>query len=163
MPRPGTPILRRASRCALPTNPSPITADACFMVGTPGFSRAADFGHSVHEARYQFSASPQSGSCNTQNLAFSPPGGRMLTKEIILTTPFRKLSHIVILLVVCASVALPSGADNLGSPVVDSQTFLQRNMTPAGPAASTFASAVEKLVGQMTLKEKIGQMTQLEI
>ena len=87
----------------------------------------------------------------------------MLTKETILTTPFRKLSHIVILLVVCASVALPSGADNPGSPVVDSQIFLQRNMTPAGPAASTFASAVEKLVGQMTLKEKIGQMTQLEI
>src|SRR6202165_5064797 len=163
MPRTGTPILRRASRCALTTNPSPITAAACFMVGTPGFSRAAGFGHCVHEARYQFSASPQSESCNTQNLAFSPPGGRMLTKEIILTTPFRKLSHIVILLVVCASVALPSGADNLGSPVVDSKTFLQRNMTPAGPAASTFASAVEKLVGQMTLKEKIGQMTQLEI
>src|SRR5260370_13560979 len=36
-------------------------------------------------------------------------------------------------------------------------------MTPAGPPASASAAAVEKLLGQMTLKEKIGQMTQLEI
>jgi beta-glucosidase len=46
---------------------------------------------------------------------------------------------------------------------VDSQAFLQSHMTPAGPAASTFAPAVEKLLAQMTLKEKVGQMTQLTL
>ena len=46
---------------------------------------------------------------------------------------------------------------------MDSQTFLKKNLTPAGPPASASAAAVEKLLGQMTLKEKIGQMTQLDI
>jgi beta-glucosidase len=49
------------------------------------------------------------------------------------------------------------------SDAVDSQAFLQSHMTPAGPAASASAPAVEKLLAQMTLKEKIGQMTQLTI
>ena len=49
------------------------------------------------------------------------------------------------------------------SDAVDSQAFLQSHMTPAGPAASTFAPAVDKLLAQMTLKEKVGQMTQLTI
>ncbi len=87
----------------------------------------------------------------------------MLGKETPLTTPQKKLWHIVILLAVCTVVAIPSGADDAASGIVDSQAFLQRNMTPAGPPASASAAAVEKLLGQMTLKEKIGQMTQLEI
>ncbi len=87
----------------------------------------------------------------------------MLRKEIPLYTPKTKLWHIVILLAVCIVVAAPSGADDAASGIVDSQTFLRRNMTPAGPPASASAAAVEKLLGQMTLKEKIGQMTQLEI
>jgi beta-glucosidase len=87
----------------------------------------------------------------------------MLGEEILLNTPRTKLWHIVILLVVCMVMAVPSGADNAASGIVDSQTFLQRNMTPAGPPASASAAAVEKLLGLMTLKEKIGQMTQLEI
>src|SRR6267143_1328974 len=87
----------------------------------------------------------------------------MLRKEIPLYTPKTKLWHIVILLAVCTVVAAPSGADDAASGIVDSQTFLRRNMTPAGPPASASAAAVEKLLGQMTLKEKIGQMTQLEI
>jgi beta-glucosidase len=49
------------------------------------------------------------------------------------------------------------------SEAVDSQAFLQSCMTPSGPAASASALAVEKLLSQMTLKEKIGQMTQLTI
>jgi beta-glucosidase len=49
------------------------------------------------------------------------------------------------------------------SDAVDSQAFLQSHITPAGPAAGNFAPAVEKLVAQMTLKEKVGQMTQLTI
>src|SRR5258707_10740643 len=87
----------------------------------------------------------------------------MLRKEIPLYTPKTKLWHIVILLAVCTVVAAPSGADDATSVIVDSQLFLHRNMTPAGPPASASATAVEKLLGQMTLKEKIGQMTQLEI
>src|SRR3989440_12034859 len=87
----------------------------------------------------------------------------MLGKEIPVSTPKRKLCHIVIVLAVCSIAAIPSGADDAASSIVDSQTFLKKNMTPAGPPASASATAVEKLLGQMTLKEKIGQMTQLEI
>src|ERR1700687_2782389 len=90
-------------------------------------------------------------------------GGRMLGKEIHVSTPQRKLWHIVIVLAVCTLAAVPSGADDAASGLVDSQTFLRQNLTPAGPPASVSAAAVEKLLGQMTLKEKIGQMTQLEI
>ena len=87
----------------------------------------------------------------------------MLPKEILVSTLLWKLKHIVIVLVVCMLAALPSGADNPTADIVDSQAFLNRNLTPAGPAASAYTAAVEKLLGQMTLKEKIGQMTQLEI
>ena len=87
----------------------------------------------------------------------------MLGEEIHVSTPQRKLWHIVIVLAVCIVTAVPSGADDAASGIVDSQTFLRRNLTPAGPPASASAAAVEKLLGQMTLKEKIGQMTQLEI
>jgi beta-glucosidase len=87
----------------------------------------------------------------------------MLGKEIPVNTPQRKLWHIVIVLAVCTVVAVPSGADDAASGIVDSQTFLRQSLNPAGPPASASAAAVEKLLGQMTLKEKIGQMTQLEI
>src|ERR1700736_799380 len=87
----------------------------------------------------------------------------MLGKEIPVSTPKRKVWHIVIVLAVCTIAAIPSGADDAASSIVDSQTFLKKNMTPAGPPASASAAAVEKLLGQMTLKEKIGQMTQLDI
>src|SRR5438094_4686223 len=92
-----------------------------------------------------------------------PPGGRMLGKEIPVSTPQRRLWHIVIVLAVCTVVAVPSGADDAASRMVDSEAFLRQNLTPAGPPASASAAAVEKLLAQMTLKEKIGQMTQLEI
>ncbi len=87
----------------------------------------------------------------------------MLLKEKPVTTPLRKLRHIVIVVAICASAVLPSGADNPGAGIVDSQTFLERNLTPAGPAASASTASLEKLLAQMTLKEKVGQMTQLEI
>src|SRR6267378_3243603 len=69
----------------------------------------------------------------------------MLRKEIPLYTPKTKLWHIVILLTVCIVVAAPSGADDAASGIVDSQTFLRRNMAPAGPPASASAAAPEKL------------------
>jgi len=87
----------------------------------------------------------------------------MLIKETPLYTPKAKLWHIVILLAVCTVVAVPSGADDAASWIVDSQTFLRRRMPPAGPPSSACAAAVEKLLGRMTPKEKIGQMTQLQI
>src|ERR1700674_3837941 len=107
--------------------------------------------------------SPRPELFQPEDLAFSSQGVRMLLKEKPVTTPLRKLRHIVIVLAICVSAALPLGADNPGAGIVDSQTFLQRNWTPAGPAPGASAAGVEKLLGQMTLKEKIGQMTQLEI
>jgi beta-glucosidase len=110
-----------------------------------------------------FFASTQSGIIENSNLEYWFGGGRMLGKEIPVHTPKWKLWHIVILLAVCIIAAVPSGADDAASGTVDSQTFLKKNLTPAGPPASASAAAVEKLLAQMTLKEKIGQMTQLEI
>ncbi len=87
----------------------------------------------------------------------------MPDQETPVNISFRKLQHIVIVLVMCISLALPLGAGDAPAAIVDSQTFLQQNSTPAGPPASAFAAAVEKLLSQMTLKEKIGQMTDFEI
>ena len=60
-------------------------------------------------------------------------------------------------------LVLGVGADNTAPHVVDSQTFLVQNMTPAGPPAARFSDRTDKLLSAMTLKEKIGQMTQLEL
>ena len=87
----------------------------------------------------------------------------MLAKETPVQNPLQKLYKIVILSLAGFCLMQPLGADESNVGIVDSQTFLQRNLAPAGPAASNYASAVEKLLGQMSLKEKIGQMTQLEI
>jgi len=88
------------------------------------------------------------------------------TREIRMTK-----THLALYIIVIA--ALFAGARNLlraedrgrdhATDAVDSQSFLQSHMTPAGPAANTFAPAVDKLLAQMTLKEKVGQMTQLTI
>ena len=87
----------------------------------------------------------------------------MLAKETPVQNPLQRLYKIVILSLAGFCLMQPLGADESNAGIVDSQTFLQRNLAPAGPAASNYASAVEKLLGQMSLKEKIGQMTQLEI
>ena len=55
------------------------------------------------------------------------------------------------------------GAGSNMPPVVDSQTLLRQNMIPAGPSPARFSQKVDKLPGQMTLREKIGQKIQLEI
>jgi len=87
----------------------------------------------------------------------------MLAKEKPVHNPLQRLYKIVILLLAGFWFVHPLGADESSGGLVDSQTFLQKNSTPAGPAAGNFLGAVEKLLGQMTLKEKVGQMTQLEI
>jgi len=87
----------------------------------------------------------------------------MLGKETPVQTPLQKLYKIVIVSLACFCLMQPLGADESSGGIVDSQSFLQRSLAPAGPPAGKYASAVETLLGQMTLKEKIGQMTQLEI
>src|SRR5205814_9178629 len=51
----------------------------------------------------------------SQSLEYPASGGRMLGKETPLTTPQRKLWHIVILVAVCTVLAAPSGADDVAS------------------------------------------------
>src|SRR5262252_2807211 len=53
-------------------------------------------------------------------------------------------------------------AQNLGPQVVDSDTVFQAALRPARPRRD-YVPDIEKLLGQMTLEEKVGQMTQLEI
>src|SRR5277367_6006379 len=88
-------------------------------------------------------------------------------REIRMTKPRLALYLIVIALLFTSAWLLPLAADRAAVPAsedaVDSQAFLQSHMTPAGPAASASAAAVEKLLAQMNLREKVGQMTQLTI
>src|SRR5437879_2052553 len=163
MPRTGTPILRKDSKCALPTNPKPITAAICFIIKTLAYASflLGRFHRRLQGTSFQTAHNRNFGK--PEIWTYLASGGRMLGKEIPVSTPQRKFWHIVIVLAACTVVAVPSGADDAASGLVDSQTFLHRNLTPAGPPASASATAVEKLLGQMTLKEKIGQMTQLEI
>ena len=84
-----------------------------------------------------------------------------------MTKPRLVLYIIVIAALLAGERTLPLAADRVASPAsedaVDSQAFLRSHMTPAGPPASASAAAVEKLLAQMNLKEKVGQMTQLTI
>jgi beta-glucosidase len=47
--------------------------------------------------------------------------------------------------------------------VIDSQETLSRNLRPAGAPASQYAARVQALLARMTLKEKVGQMTQFDL
>jgi beta-glucosidase len=102
--------------------------------------------------------------------------GRMYDsrREIRMTKPRLALYIIVIAVLLAGARTLPlvasrsevgtsTGAADLATGAVDSQAFLQSHMAPAGPAASASAPAVEKLLARMTLKEKVGQITQLTI
>jgi len=55
------------------------------------------------------------------------------------------------------------GGDPVTADTLDSSIFLRQQMKPAGPAEQTYAPRVEALIAKMTLREKIGQMTQLQI
>src|SRR5258708_14737408 len=65
------------------------------------------------------------------------------------------------------SAANPSisnpGGDPVATDTLDSSIFLRQQMKPAGPGEQTYAPRVEALIDKMTLREKIGQMTQLQI
>jgi beta-glucosidase len=61
-----------------------------------------------------------------------------------------------------ASQASPNQEAAVQTEVLDSQQFLLKHIAPRKPAKD-YSAAVEKLLSQMTLKEKVGQMTQLDI
>ena len=91
------------------------------------------------------------------------PGGGNTVIEMM-TKPRVGVCAFVICVLLGGARSLPLAADGENpSKVVDSQAFLDSHMTPAGPSAVKFAVAVNKLLAHMTLKEKIGQMTQLDI
>jgi beta-glucosidase len=76
----------------------------------------------------------------------------------------RKCAYKIVFAALCSlALILPviSGGD--APATVDSETFLQQHTTPAGPPAREFSAKVDALLREMTLQEKIGQMTQLEI
>jgi beta-glucosidase len=53
--------------------------------------------------------------------------------------------------------------DLAAQPQQDSQTFVQAQMRPLAPLSTVSARRVRDLLAQMRLKEKVGQMTQLEL
>jgi beta-glucosidase len=75
----------------------------------------------------------------------------------------QSLYKTVIVVIACAALVAAAAPTDSMPGVVDSQAFLEKNFPPAGPPAGKFSDAVDKLLAQMTLKEKVGQMTQLEI
>jgi len=76
---------------------------------------------------------------------------------------FHQYIIVIASLLIFTASARPFASDDAPA-VVDSETFMKANIAPpAGPDPAKFAPAVEKLLAQMTLKEKVGQMTQLEI
>jgi beta-glucosidase len=60
-----------------------------------------------------------------------------------------------------------AGASRQSAPraaaIADSQTLLETYTRPVSPPGADVARRVHDLIGRMTLKEKVGQMTQLEI
>src|SRR5260370_42150113 len=97
-------------------------------------------------ARCRFSGGPQLKSNETKIWIYPATRGRMLGEETPLYTLKTKLWQIVIVVAVCTVVAVPSGADDAGSGIVDSQTLLRPNLTPAGPPANPSAAALQKLL-----------------
>src|SRR5260370_25359719 len=107
MPRSGTPILRKDSRCVLPTNPKPINAAVCFSGSTPGSSSTSIFRSSAQVERYQFSGSPQPEFSKSRNLELQPFGCPRRNK----TPPSRMLQRLLI------EILLNRGR-NLRSPIL---------------------------------------------
>jgi len=63
-------------------------------------------------------------------------------------------------------LALPPSAGGqapVPSSLLDSQTFLEAQLAPLPPLASAEAQRIRDLLAHMSVKEKVGQMTQLEI
>jgi len=56
-----------------------------------------------------------------------------------------------------------AGLQGAAAPIVDSQAFLEKHLPSPSPPDPAMTARILDLIGGMTLKEKIGQMTQLEI
>ena len=72
--------------------------------------------------------------------------------------------RVIVGLALLALMSSPPQSQDRGG-LFDSQTFLNAQLTarPTGPSPQDIDRRVRDLLGRMTLKEKIGQMTQLEI
>jgi beta-glucosidase len=70
--------------------------------------------------------------------------------------------RITLLLLVLVSMAAPQGA-RPQAPPADSAAFLEAQFTRLPPLSAEDARRIDELLRQMTVKEKVGQMTQLEI
>ena len=71
-----------------------------------------------------------------------------------------------LLTIFCAALTSLVTAQDAPRPIQnssDSQTFLDAQLHPLPPLSAVRARRVRSLVAQMTLKEKVGQMTQLEV
>ncbi len=71
-----------------------------------------------------------------------------------------------LLTIFCAALTSLVTAQDAPRPIQnssDSQTFLDAQLHPLPPLSAARARRVRSLVAQMTLKEKVGQMTQLEV
>jgi beta-glucosidase len=85
-----------------------------------------------------------------------------------LTKSIKLLNAIMIALLVlpgsevrAAESAVPD--DVITGDIRDNSVFLQQQMQPAGPKEELFEARINELLAKMTLREKVGQMTQLEI
>lgn len=77
----------------------------------------------------------------------------------------KRLAVVVSLLLAVAVVTLETPRLSAAEPaaILDSQSFLEQQLAVPRPARPDDARRVAELLGRMTLKEKVGQMTQLTI
>src|SRR5204863_4204000 len=70
---------------------------------------------------------------------------------------------VLLALIALAKSGLSQPRMPTSSALVDSQTFLDSSQRPPAPPSADLTRRVHDLVERMTLEEKVGQMTQLEI
>src|SRR5213082_2136696 len=75
--------------------------------------------------------------------------------------PIRLLTLLAVIAATQAALGQPRTPS--GGPTVDSQTFLEASQRQPPPLSAELTRHLHSLVDRMTLEEKVGQMTQLEI
>jgi len=68
-----------------------------------------------------------------------------------------------LLLMIAASYSVALSSQTVGEQAADSQTFIDAHLPRPAAVSAEVTRRVRDLVGRMTLREKVGQMTQLEI
>jgi len=86
----------------------------------------------------------------------------------MVSTKSIKLALTILLCVVFGSFGVTqdskvSSADVVTGDLRDNSIFVQQQMQPAGPQPDGYQARVNDLLSKMTLREKVGQMTQLQI